>query len=525
MVNPVRSVTRIARSGDEEARASLQSRLSVYSMLVLVSIVSEIALLTTSYALFPPIKPRNADSIAAAGSTAMIILAVLWRGVVARRPLSVEWLYRIDLLIAVGIGAFLAIGAYFAYDLRPASYTAVVLAYGLVFTRALVLPSSGTRTAIITGIIFAPLVCAAIGLPYRKTQEVPTEMFIGGAFVFAIVAVALAATGSRIIYGLRRQVSEAMQLGSYKLDRKIGEGGMGAVYRAHHEFLRRPTAVKLLLPAKVGAPDTLDRFEREVQSMSQLTHPNTVAVFDYGRSDGGVLYYAMEYLDGIDLEQLVARFGAQPASRVAWILEQVCGALSEAHGKGFTHRDIKPANIILCERGGMSDVAKVVDFGLVKEITGTTSASTQVILGTPYYIAPEAVNDPASVGTPVDIYALGGVGYFLLTGKRMFDGATAVDVCVKHVTAKPTPPSQVTTNHIPSELEELILRCLSKSPKDRPTAAELGKLLRAVPRNGDWSEDAARAWWKEFHESAPITPDTSAPTMTITVDLGHRSVD
>jgi hypothetical protein len=516
---------RIARSGDEEARASLQSRISLYSMLVLGSIVAEIALLTTSYAMFPEIKPRNADSIAAAGSTGLIMLAVLWRGLVARRPLSVETLYRIDLLIAAGIGAFLAAGAYFAYDLRPAGYTAVVLAYGLVFTRALVVPSSGTRTIVITSIIFAPLVVASIALPYRTPQEIPTPMFIGGAFVFAIVAVALAATGSRIIYGLRRQVSEAMQLGSYKLDRRIGAGGMGEVYRAHHEFLRRPTAIKLLLPAKVGAPDTLDRFEREVQSMSQLTHPNTVAVFDYGRSSEGVLYYAMEYLDGIDLEVLVERFGAQPWSRVAWILEQVCGALSEAHGKGFTHRDIKPANIILCERGGMSDVAKVVDFGLVKEITGSTSASTQVILGTPHYIAPEAVNDPASVGTPVDVYALGGVAYFLLTGKRMFDGATAVDVCVKHVTAKPTPPSQVTTNDIPAELEALILRCLAKSPKERPTAAELGKLLAAIPRTGEWNEDAAVAWWKKFHDSAPITPDTSSPTMTITVDLGHRSVD
>jgi len=499
--------------------------MSVYAMLVLVSIVAEITLLTTSYALFPEIKPGNADSIAAAGSTGLIILAVLWRGVLARRPLSVEWLYRTDLLIAAGIGAFLAAGAYFAYDLRPASYTALILAYGLVFTRALIVPSSGTRTIVITTIVFAPLVLAAIGLAYRVTQEVPKAVFIGGAFVFAIVAVAMAATGSRIIYGLRRQVSEAMQLGSYKLDRKIGAGGMGEVYRAHHEFLRRPTAIKLLAPAKVGAPDTLDRFEREVQSMSQLTHPNTVAVFDYGRSSEGVLYYAMEYLDGIDLEVLVERFGEQPWSRVTWILEQVCGALSEAHGKGFTHRDIKPANIILCERGGMSDVAKVVDFGLVKEITGSTSASTQVILGTPHYIAPEAVNDPASVGTAVDVYALGGVAYFLLTGKRVFDGATQVDVCVKHVTTKPTPPTQVTTNHIPRELEELILRCLSKAPKDRPTAAELGRLLRAIPRTGDWNDEAAVAWWKKFHESAPITPDTSSPTMTITVDLGHRSAD
>jgi serine/threonine-protein kinase len=519
------SRTWLARSGDEEARASLQSRISLYAMLVLVSIVTEIALLTISYALYPSIKPGNADKIAAAGTMGLIILAVLWRGVIARSALTVASLYRIDLLIAAGIGAFLAAGAYFAYDLRPASYTAMILAYGLVFTRALIVPSSGTRTAVITSIICAPLAIAGVGLALRIEQEVPPPVFIGGACAFGIVAVILAATGSQIIYGLRRQVSEAMQLGQYTLDRKIGEGGMGVVYRAHHAMLRRPTAVKLLLPHKVGAADTLDRFEREVQSMSQLTHPNTVAVFDYGRNHDGVLYYAMEYLDGINLEELVHVYGPQPAARIAWILEQVCGALSEAHAKGFTHRDIKPPNIILCERGGMSDVAKVVDFGLVKEITASTSASTQVILGTPHYIAPEAVNDPSQVGPPADIYALGAVAYFLLTAKRVFDGKTAVDICVQHVTVQPVPPSKAAEVQVPPELEALVLRCLAKTPAERPTALELAKLLRALARTDDWSDDAAARWWKDFHQRAPITPDTSTPTITITVDIGQRSSD
>jgi serine/threonine protein kinase len=350
-------------------------------------------------------------------------------------------------------------------------------------------------------------------------------VFIGGAVVFGIVAVILAATGSQIIYGLRRQVSEAMQLGQYTLGKEIGRGGMGAVYHAHHAMLRRPTAVKLLLPDKVGTADTLDRFEREVQSMSQLTHPNTVAVYDYGRNHDGVLYYAMEYLDGINLEELVHIYGPQPAARIAWILEQVCGALSEAHAKGFTHRDIKPANIILCERGGMADVAKVVDFGLVKEITGSTGASTQVIIGTPHYIAPEAVNDPSLVGTPADIYAVGAVAYFMVTGKRVFDGKTAVDVCVQHVTATPVRPSEVAEQPVPAELEEIILRCLAKSPAERPTAVELAKVLRALPRAGAWSDDDAARWWKDFHKRAPITPDTSTPTITLSVDLDHRGGD
>jgi serine/threonine-protein kinase len=347
-------------------------------------------------------------------------------------------------------------------------------------------------------------------------------MFIGGSFAFAAVAIVIATVGSQIIYGLRRQVSEARQLGQYTLERKIGAGGMGVVYRAHHAFLRRPTAVKLLSTEKVGTPDTLDRFEREVQHMAQLTHPNTVAVFDYGRGDDGALYYAMEYLDGIDLEHLVQRYGPQPADRVTAIVEQVCGALSEAHGKGLTHRDIKPANIILCERGGMPDVAKVVDFGLVKEIAASTSASTQVILGTPYYIAPEAVNDPSVVGTPADVYALGATAYFLLTGKRVFEGKTSVDICVQHVTTKPVPPSQHVAT-IPRELEALVLRCLDKKPDHRPSAPDLAKLARGLPRAADWSEDEARAWWKQFHASAPVTPDANARTLTITIDLEDRT--
>ncbi len=506
---------------DEEQRAYLQARLSVYSMLVLLSIATQISLLTLFYYVYPTYKPRNADAIATAGASSLVLLVILWRGVIARYRLSRAWLYRYDLLLAAGIGCFLAAGAYYAYDLRPASYTAVILCYGLVFTRALVVPSGGTRTTFTTSLTFLPLTAAGIGLAVTTPQEVPPPVFIGGAVVFAIVAVVLVGTGSSIIYGLRKKVSDAMQLGQYTLDRKIGEGGMGAVYRAHHAMLRRPTAVKLLHPDKVGA-ENLERFEREVQHMSELTHPNTVAVYDYGRNPDGIFYYAMEYLDGIDLEQLVAKYGPQPPARVSAILAQVCGALAEAHGRGLIHRDIKPANIILCERGGMHDVAKVVDFGLVKELTANTGMSTQVILGTPAYLAPEAVTDPASVGPAADIYALGAIGYFLVTGKRVFEAKTAVDVCVQHVTATPVPPSQVTDAAIPAELEQLVMRCLAKSPDARPTAAELARLLVPPPTSVGWTESDAEHWWREFR-AQESSPASSAPTMTITVDLGRRA--
>ena len=232
--------------------------------------------------------------------------------------------------------------------------------------------------------------------------------------MWLLASITVASAGSAVIYGLRRQVSDARRLGQYTLEEKIGEGGMGAVYRAHHALLRRPTAIKLLLPERVGA-DNLARFEREVQHMSQLTHPNTVAVFDYGRSPDGVFYYAMEYLDGARPRAARARVdGPQPRGARRPHPAQVCGALAEAHARGLIHRDIKPANIILCERGGVPDVAKVVDFGLVKEIEDASVGLSHEasLVGTPHYLAPEAVRSIRSSRTrAADLYALGAVGY------------------------------------------------------------------------------------------------------------------
>jgi serine/threonine-protein kinase len=297
---------------------------------------------------------------------------------------------------------------------------------------------------------------------------------------------------------------------------------MGVVYRARHTFLRRPTAVKVVADKD---PDTLDRFEREVQATAQLTHPNTIAVFDFGRRADGALYYAMEYLDGIDLELLVRKYGPQPADRVVSILAQVCGALHEAHGMGLLHRDIKPANIILCERGAVPDVAKVVDFGLVTEITANDGKSSRAIMGTAAYLAPEAVTDPERVGFPADIYALGAVGYFLLTGRNVFEGATSVDICLKHVNTPPIPPSKAAAIHIPDALERVLLACLAKQPEERPSADDLAKQLRALAATGDWSEAEALRWWGEFHAfEEPAAPAKADDEMTITVDLGRRGL-
>jgi serine/threonine-protein kinase len=305
----------------------------------------------------------------------------------------------------------------------------------------------------------------------------------------------------------------------YEVEAVLGEGGMGTVYEAHHVLLRRPTAIKLMHSA---SPENMVRFEAEVQAMSELTHPNTVAVYDYGHSDG-VFYYAMEYLgDGINLAQLIAR-GAQPAGRVIHILEQVCGALAEAHARSLIHRDIKPANIILCERGLVPDVAKVVDFGLVKEIAAeATGQSTQVVVGTPHYLSPEQVLG-RPISPAVDLYALGLVGYELLAGAKPFEGKTIMEYATKHVAATPRPLSEVT--RVPAELEAIIMKCLEKEPEQRfASATELASALRAVPAPGDWSEDDARAWWADFKAKAKKVHDaTQQPTVPITVDLGGRT--
>jgi serine/threonine-protein kinase len=266
-------------------------------------------------------------------------------------------------------------------------------------------------------------------------------------------------------------------------------------------MLRRPTAVKLL-PIEKAGEQTIARFEREVQHTSRLEHPNSVSIYDYGRTPDGQFYYAMELLDGLTLEQLVDVDGPVSAARAALILRQAALALAEAHAMGLVHRDIKPANIMLCERAGIPDTVKVLDFGLVKALDSPnvddniTQANT--VLGTPRYLAPEAISDPDGVGPPCDVYALGAIGFFLVTGRDVFTGRTVVEVCSKHLKDAPESPSAVLGEAIDPGFEALTLRCLEKRPHDRPRdGAALAEEVEQLGLTG-WTVEDARAWWREL---------------------------
>jgi serine/threonine-protein kinase len=329
------------------------------------------------------------------------------------------------------------------------------------------------------------------------------------AALWCAVVSFLATTTSWVSGGVRKERRDAWRLGPYTLTEKLGEGGMGVVYLARHAMLRRPAAIKLLRPDRPGTA-SLARFEREVQLTARLTHPNTIRIFDYGRTPDGIFYYAMEYLDGASLADVIDASGPMPPGRVIHILEQAAGALAEAHRVGLIHRDIKPANIFLTEQGGVPDVAKVLDFGLVKQVGAADAHESTLprisladsITGTPLYMAPESITTPDKVDARTDLYALGAVGYFLLTGRHVFTGRTALEVCGHHLLSEPTPPSVRLGARVPADLEALILSCLAKDPADRPADARaLQTALRACRDAGAWSEEDARAWLEAHTQS------------------------
>jgi serine/threonine-protein kinase len=305
--------------------------------------------------------------------------------------------------------------------------------------------------------------------------------------------------GSRTLYSLRRTAHEAQQLGNYVLEEELGTGGMGQVFKARHALIRRPTALKVMKVSNAEEQSSLIRFEREVQLSATLTHPNTITIFDFGRTADSKFYYAMEYLDGLDLQKLVERYGPLPPERTAYVLIQACGALSEAHARGIIHRDIKPPNIFLTRRGGLYDFVKVLDFGLAKQVEGEGQVDltkTGMAVGTPRYISPEMVKGTAPVDGRSDLYSLGAVAYWMLAGRPPFDADSSVELLIDHLQAPPIPVSQVSELAIPEKLEAAVMRCLEKRPDDRfQSAQELADALQSLDFDQPWSQEKARDWW------------------------------
>jgi hypothetical protein len=503
------TTTRGARLGGEgpgrdEERTPLQARLAFFG---LSGALALLFLWVVRLLLHP--RPANHLLLGAVG-------ALLGTWLYCRRggPCSWKALARLDAALAPFVGLVLtalalSLSPRWAWDGngvveplgRALSFPLVMAGSFLVVARAVVVPSHPVRTLWVSLATTLPVAAGAhlynTSLPPGPLPPHPLVPSLA-ELIWLLLGVALAVMTSGVTYGLREAVREARRLGPYTLEEQIGIGGMGEVHRARHALLRRPVAVKLL-PLEHSSGPSAERFEREAQLTALLTHPNTVAIYDYGRTEDGVFYYVMELLDGVDLEALVREEGPQPPPRVVHILRQVCGSLAEAHELGLIHRDIKPANVILTRRWGRADVVKVVDFGLVKDLsadpaTGLTAENT--LTGTPLYLAPEAIRSSRGVGVPSDLYAVGALGYFLLCGGPVFGGETVVEVCGHHLHTPPTPPSERLGNPVPEDLESLILSCLAKDPGGRPpSAAALLEKLESLP-GPEWSRSDAVARWE-----------------------------
>ncbi len=319
-----------------------------------------------------------------------------------------------------------------------------------------------------------------------------------GTFQIAVLG-AISVVFTKLLYHMRMRLHEAQRLGSYVIERELGRGGMGMVYVAQHALMCRPSAVKVMQAVPGEGDLSLIRFEREVRLSATLSHPNTITVYDFGRTGQETFYYAMEYLVGMNLEELVRRFGPVTPERTVFILSQVCGSLGEAHANEIIHRDIKPSNIFLTHRGGLFDFVKVLDFGLAKRVAPDPSSditTAGAVMGTPAFISPEAASGMQRVGARADIYGLGCVAYWLLAGRPPFEAASSVQMIVKHVQASPTRVADISEVPLPDELDAIVMRCMEKDPSQRfATAVELEAALRAVPVERPWTHERAQDWW------------------------------
>jgi eukaryotic-like serine/threonine-protein kinase len=443
-------------------------------------------------------------------TAALLLAASTWS-----RRLAVGTVLDIGLVFEV-VGSF---GIAAAQYLDPSRYAAGppwlglswVAVWMLGFT--IVVPSQPRRalTAALASATSVPLVAGfAMAAGLAPIQLPPTRFFFAIVLPYLLVAL-VAYVGARIVYSLGTELKRAQDLGSYRLVERLGQGGMGEVWRARHRLLARPAAIKLMRPEVLGG-STLERqselhmrFEREAQATASLRSPHTIELYDFGIADNGAFYYVMEFLDGFDLETLIERFGPVPPERAIHLLTQICHSLAEAHAEGLIHRDIKPANVYVCRYGREVDFVKVLDFGLVKSrgderATEPSLTQNHYAGGTPAFMAPEQVLGDKPIDGRSDIYAMGCLAYWLVTGQLVFTGRTVVETMLQHTQTKPTPPSQRTELVIPKAFDDAILACLEKDPKDRPATADaLAARLASIETTGSWTEDLGRQWWDAYH--------------------------
>jgi len=378
---------------------------------------------------------------------------------------------------------------------------------------SVVVPNKPWKTfaAALASGLTVPIVIA-LSMKYGGTAvRVSPSMFFGALIMPYVIIAAMAYFSAKILYKLGTDVTRAREMGSYRLVDCIGRGGMGEVWQAKHRLLARPAAIKLVRPEVLegdgpeSAQTILKRFEREAQTTASMRSPHTVHLYDFGIADDGTFYYVMELLDGFNLETLVKQLGPLGEGRAAHLLDQICHSLSEAHKEGLIHRDIKPANVFTCRYGQDVDFVKVLDFGLVKskgrrEEEDVRLTAVNVAGGTPAYMAPEQILGNAPVGPGTDIYALGCLGYWLLTGQLVFEADTVMAAAMHHVQTPPVPPSKRTELNVSDEMDRLILACLAKKPEQRPDGADaVREMLAAIKTRHDWSAEQAQQWWGIHH--------------------------
>lgn len=424
------------------------------------------------------------------------------------------WLQHVSLCRLAGADVSVEALAYLAQSMIP--WIILIQIYGLF------IPNAWHRSAaIISMMAFAPLagvVSSAIQRP--DVADVLYEGNFSAMLLWLGIAAVTSIYGSHRLGTMRRQNFDAQKVGVYTLRQKLGEGGMGEVYLAEHRLLKRPCAIKLIRPEKESDPNAIARFESEVQATARLTHMNTVEIYDYGHTDDGTFFYAMEFLPGLNLQELVERCGPLPPERVVYLLRQVCSALSEAHQTNLIHRDIKPGNIFATERGRIYDIAKLLDFGLVKSLKPQAEDMKLTIdgtvVGSPMYAPPERAfgDEDGEVDARGDIYSLGATAYYLLTGQPVFAGNSALKVLFAHVNEIPTSLTEINP-HISEELNQVVLKCLEKKPADRyQTAAELEQALNDCTFDTPWTERRAADWWAESLSDS-TDDDTTATSQAL----------